>query len=316
MTDTLEILFEDNHILAVSKPAPLLTQGVPSGVPTLEAMVKDYLKEKYHKAGNVYLGIPHRLDRPVSGVIVFARNTKAARRLAEQFQSREVRKVYRALVDASPTGELPPPSGQWLDWLLTVAEEARTDRVEPDTPGAKRASLHFRRLRCAAGGALLEIEPETGRMHQIRVQAASRGWPVRGDTLYGSKLPFGPPAELPRERIIALHAWSLTFLHPIRYRADNVGMLLPAASRIGTDSRLGFAIEAVSTAEGIDCSLFEGQGRTDGLQVRVIRRSRRSACLLEERALQLQDRVQDLCSLKNGYGTSPASSHGSEWCVP
>src|SRR6516225_2378023 len=83
------ILFEDNHCLAVAKPAPLLTQGVPPGVPTLEAMVKAYLKEKYHKPGNVYLGIPHRLDRPVSGVVVFARNTKAARRLAEQFQKRQ-----------------------------------------------------------------------------------------------------------------------------------------------------------------------------------------------------------------------------------
>ena len=91
-----EVLYEDNHCLAVAKPAPLLTQGVPPGVPTLEALVKAYLKDKYHKPGNVYLGIPHRLDRPVSGVVVFARNTKAARRLAEQFQNRQVRKVYWA----------------------------------------------------------------------------------------------------------------------------------------------------------------------------------------------------------------------------
>ncbi|HLJ95414.1 MAG TPA: pseudouridine synthase, partial [Gemmataceae bacterium] len=92
--DPATILYEDNHCLAVVKPAPLLTQGVPPGIPTLEAMVKAYLKERYHKPGNVYLGIPHRLDRPVSGVVVFARNTKAARRLAEQFQNRQVRKVY------------------------------------------------------------------------------------------------------------------------------------------------------------------------------------------------------------------------------
>jgi 23S rRNA pseudouridine1911/1915/1917 synthase len=228
MAAALEILFEDNHVLAVAKPAPLLTQGVPVGVPTLEAMVKAYLKEKYHKAGNVYLGIPHRLDRPVSGVIVFARNTKAARRLAEQFQTREVRKIYRAVVETSPTGERVPDEGQWIDWLLKIPEEARTERVEPGTLGAKRASLHFRRLRSAEDGALLEIAPETGRMHQIRVQAASRGWPIRGDTLYGSRLPFGPPAELPRDRIIALHAWSLTFLHPIRYEPMTLTAPLPA----------------------------------------------------------------------------------------
>jgi 23S rRNA pseudouridine1911/1915/1917 synthase len=227
MPAALEILFEDNHLLAVSKPAPLLTQGVPAGVPTLEAMVKDYLREKYQKRGNVYLGIPHRLDRPVSGVIVFARNTKAARRLAEQFQTHEVRKVYRALVEAAPDGELPPAEGHWIDWLLKLPEQARTERVEAGTPGAKRASLRFRRLDVAADGALLEIEPETGRMHQIRVQTATRGWPVRGDVTYGARLPFGPPAELPRDRIIALHAWSLTLLHPIRYEPMTLTAPLP-----------------------------------------------------------------------------------------
>jgi 23S rRNA pseudouridine1911/1915/1917 synthase len=216
------ILYEDNHCLAVAKPAPLLTQGVPPGIPTLEAMVKAYLKERYRKAGNVYLGIPHRLDRPVSGVVLFARNTKAARRLAEQFQSRQVRKVYWAVVEPSAAGELPPEEGVWQDWLLKVQAEARAEVVPPQTPGAREAVTHFRRLRATAQGALLEIEPQTGRMHQIRVQCAARGWPVRGDVLYGSRLPFGPPAELPRDRVIALHARSLTFLHPIRYEPVTV----------------------------------------------------------------------------------------------
>src|SRR2546425_8498851 len=111
MSDALVILFEDNHCLAVCKPAPLLTQGVPPGIPTLESQAKAYLKERYGKKGNVYLGIPHRLDRPVSGVVVFARNTKAARRLAEQFETRQVRKVYWAAVDRSPSGEVPPDEG-------------------------------------------------------------------------------------------------------------------------------------------------------------------------------------------------------------
>src|SRR5690242_15514246 len=118
--DQLVILFEDNHCLAVAKPAPLLTQGVPPGIPTLEAMVKAYLKERYRKAGNVYLGIPHRLDRPVSGVVLFARNSKAARRLAEQFHERRVRKVYWALLE----GDVQPSEGVWEDWLLKIREEA------------------------------------------------------------------------------------------------------------------------------------------------------------------------------------------------
>src|SRR5712692_4070387 len=115
-TPMLDILYEDNHCLAVAKPAPLLTQGVPvlsavGPIPTLEALVKAYLKERYHKPGNVYLGIPHRLDRPVSGVILFARNTKAARRLAEQFQDRRIRKVYWAFVEPAADGSLPPAEG-------------------------------------------------------------------------------------------------------------------------------------------------------------------------------------------------------------
>src|SRR5215831_6606714 len=141
MPETPLILFEDNHCLAVAKPAGLLTQGVPPAIPTLEAQVKAYLKERYHKPGNAYLGIPHRLDRPVSGVVLFARNTKAARRLAEQFQGRQVRKVYWAVLERSGSGELPPAEGVWEDWLLKVQEEARTECVTPQTPGARKAVL-------------------------------------------------------------------------------------------------------------------------------------------------------------------------------
>src|SRR5262249_8996887 len=158
-------------------------------VPTLEALAKAYLKERYHKPGNVYLGIPHRLDRPVSGVVVFARNTKAARRLAGQFQKRRAGKVYWAAGE----GAVQPEGSVWEDWLLKIRDEARAERVEPDVPGARRAVLRYWRLAEVAGGTLLELRPETGRMHQLRVQAAARGWPVRGDELYGAKLPFGPP---------------------------------------------------------------------------------------------------------------------------
>src|ERR1700720_2921002 len=109
MAEQLVVLYEDNHCLAVAKPAPLLTQGVPPGILTLESMAKAYLKERYHKAGNVYLGIPHRLDRPVSGVVLFARNTKAAQRLAEQFRDRQVTKIYWGIVE----GTLEPGEGVW-----------------------------------------------------------------------------------------------------------------------------------------------------------------------------------------------------------
>ena len=224
VSEPLAVLFEDNHCLAVAKPAALLTQGVPQGIPTLEAMAKAYLKDRYRKAGNVYLGIPHRLDRPVSGVVLFARSTKAAQRLAEQFRQRQVRKAYWAAIE----GDVQPPEGTWEDWLLKVQDESRAECVAAATPGAREARLRYRRLRAIPSGTLLEIEPETGRMHQIRVQAATRGWPVRGDALYGARLPFGPPAELPRDRVIALHARSLTFLHPIKYEPIALTAPLPA----------------------------------------------------------------------------------------
>jgi 23S rRNA pseudouridine1911/1915/1917 synthase len=223
MNPPLSILFEDNHCLAVVKPAPLLTQSASPAIPSLEGMVKAYLKDKYHKPGNVYLGTPHRLDRPVSGVVVFARNTKAAQRLAEQFQQRRVTKVYWAAVE----GNVEPAEGVWHDWLLKIAAEARSQPVAAGTPGARQATLRYRRLATGPETTLLELQPETGRMHQIRVQTASRGWPVRGDVLYGARLPFGPVAELPRERIIALHARQLTFLHPIRFEPITLTAPLP-----------------------------------------------------------------------------------------
>jgi 23S rRNA pseudouridine1911/1915/1917 synthase len=223
MTEQLVVLYEDNHCLVVAKPAPLLTQGVPPGIPTLESMAKAYLKERYHKAGNVYLGIPHRLDRPVSGVVLFARNTKAAQRLAEQFQKHQVTKVYWAVVE----GVVEPSEGQWSDWLLKLPEEALSKRVSPDTPGARRALLDYQKLGAGPGLTFLDVRPQTGRMHQIRVQAGERGWPVLGDILYGAKQSFGPAASLPRERVIALHARSLTFLHPIRFEPITVTAPLP-----------------------------------------------------------------------------------------
>ncbi|MCS6850570.1 MAG: RluA family pseudouridine synthase, partial [Gemmataceae bacterium] len=223
MSTPLAILFEDNHCLAVAKPAPLLTQGVPPGIPTLEGLVRAYIKERYHKPGNVYLGIPHRLDRPVSGVVLFARTSKAARRLAEQFAQRQVAKVYWALLEAEPQ----PSEGVWHDWVRKHPEESRAEVVTTDDPGARQAVVEYRVLGRGPEGTLVEFRPQTGRMHQLRVQAAARGAPVRGDALYGAREPFGPPADSPRDRVIALHARSLTFLHPIRYEPVQVTAPLP-----------------------------------------------------------------------------------------
>ena len=147
----LAVLYEDNHCLAVAKPAPLLTQGVPPGVPTLEALVKAYLKEKYHKPGNVYLGTPHRLDRPVSGVLLFARTSKAAARLAQQFREGTVDKVYWAVVE----GEVAVEAGSLDDWLLKDRRAGRVEVVEPRTPGARQALLHFQKRRVHGGLAWL-----------------------------------------------------------------------------------------------------------------------------------------------------------------
>jgi 23S rRNA pseudouridine1911/1915/1917 synthase len=207
----------------VNKPAPLLTQA-PPGIPSLEEMAKAYLKERYRKSGNIYLGVPHRLDRPVSGVVLFARTTKAARRLSEQFQERKVAKIYWGAVE----GTVAPEQGLWEDWLRKAADEARAETAAPSAQDARQARLAYRVLEPCTDGTLVEFTPETGRMHQIRIQAATRGWPVRGDALYGARLPFGPPAESVREQIIALHARRLTFLHPIRYEPIMVTAPLPA----------------------------------------------------------------------------------------
>jgi 23S rRNA pseudouridine1911/1915/1917 synthase len=223
MESPLTILYEDNHCLAVNKPAPLLTQGTAIGIASLESLVKDYLRQKHGKTGRVYLGIPHRLDRPVSGIVLFARQTKSAQRLAEQFQKRQVAKTYLAAVE----GDVEPAEGVWEDWLLKLPDEARSVISTHDSAGAKSAVLHYRRLAAIPGGTLLEMCPQTGRMHQLRIQASSRGWPIRGDHWYGAKLPlFSTELEL-RDRVIALHAQRLTFLHPIRFEPITVEAPLP-----------------------------------------------------------------------------------------
>jgi 23S rRNA pseudouridine1911/1915/1917 synthase len=220
-----QVLCEDGPVLAINKPAGLLTLGAHDpAVPTLEKQVRNYLKSKYHKPGNVYLGIPHRLDRPVSGVILFARNSKAAGRLAEQFRERQVRKTYWGITTSEPD----QPTGTLTNWLLKETDKAHVHVVTDDMPGARQAILHYRVVAPTPLGTLLEIELETGRMHQIRVQLAARGWPIVGDTQYGAtRLLVSPAPDDPTLNPIALHARQLTFLHPVRYDSMTVVAPLP-----------------------------------------------------------------------------------------
>jgi 23S rRNA pseudouridine1911/1915/1917 synthase len=198
------VLFEDNHCLAVVKPAGLLTAGDRTGDETLLEQARRYLKEKYHKPGNVFLGLVHRLDRPVSGVVLFARTSKAAARLSEQFRAGRVVKVYHAWVQGVPR----TPAGTWTDFLLKDRERNVVRSVSAETTGAQQAMLGYRLLGRAGRTALLEIRPQTGRAHQIRVQLASRGFPILGDVKYGAR-------PTPNGRLL-LHAFELTFEHPVR----------------------------------------------------------------------------------------------------
>jgi 23S rRNA pseudouridine1911/1915/1917 synthase len=209
MLDAARILFEDHHLIVVNKPAGLLTQA-PATVPSLEAVVKESIRVRYAKPGGVYLAVPHRLDRPVSGVIAFARNTKAGQRLQAQFEARTVRKVYWAIVAGVPSTS----PFEWTDWLRKVPDVAHVEVTEPEATGAKQAVLTGRVVQPLSENTFLELEPQTGRMHQLRVQCAHHGHPILGDHEYGSTTHFGPDVELDRDRWIALHARTLEFDHP------------------------------------------------------------------------------------------------------
>lgn len=252
------LLLEDGPLIAVNKPAGILTEGVPQGEQTMVGIVKAWLAEKYQKPGNVYLGIPHRLDRATSGTLVFTRNSKAAARVAEQFEKRQVSKTYWALLEKRPEAD----SGLLVDWLQKLPDQAVSAVVSDGTAGAKEARLTYRTLREFEGHWLVEVQLLTGRMHQIRVQFASRGCPVVGDTKYGAgewlkadntKADSAPAAsgETPAAAApsepgdvsdgvekpvwkaasdvrIALHARSLTLLHPIRYDQMTIETPVPA----------------------------------------------------------------------------------------
>lgn len=209
-----DVLYEDNHLLVVSKPAGLLVQGDASGQRNLLDLVKEYRKLKENKRGNVFVGLVHRLDRPVSGVLVFARTSKAASRLSEQFRAGSVNKRYLAVVEAPGDPQGVGTSGVWDD-TLTKDQATNYVTVVASVPPASISDRKLRgaqtawQQRAAHGDLwLLELHPLTGRGHQLRVQSASRGMPIVGDKKYGSGRTFSQG--------IALHAWQLSFRHPTR----------------------------------------------------------------------------------------------------
>ncbi len=201
--DELTILYEDNHIIVVLKPQNVPTCGDESGDDSLLEAVRRYIKEKYEKPGNVYVGLVHRLDRPTGGVMVFAKTSKAASRLAEQMRSGDFEKKYLAVLAAVPKEE----SGKLVNYLKKNPVNNMVYLCPQTTDGAKMASLEYRVLEEKGGCALTEVKLHTGRTHQIRVQMAGIGCPVYGDMRYGG--------ENAKKGFLALWAYSLCFTHPV-----------------------------------------------------------------------------------------------------
>ncbi len=210
---TIPIVYEEPHFLLVNKPAALFSQAAGE-IESLQRALTQQLKARDNHVGQPFVGLPHRLDRGTSGIMLIARNQRALKRFGEQFQSRKVVKQYLAVVE----GEFPELPQRWEDYLRKVPDQPLAEIVTVDNDGAKQALATVECLQREAGTSLLLVQIETGRMHQIRVQAASRGFPVLGDTAYGAKLAFDlqpePNSETHAHPPVALHAWSLEFRHP------------------------------------------------------------------------------------------------------
>ncbi len=199
----IDVLYEDNHLVVVNKPPLVPTMGVAAGGDSMVARVKEYLRVRYHKPGNVWLGVVSRLDAHASGVLVFARTSKAASRIALQFREQRVKKTYLAILDGEPD----PAIERLVDSVIKDDARRRMIVVSADHPGARRAELIWsRRGRRSGPQTLVEIDLVTGRKHQIRLQFATRGAPILGDRKYGSVRPF---------QGIALHARSIILSHPV-----------------------------------------------------------------------------------------------------
>lgn len=216
MQEPFTILYEDNHLIAVNKAAGVLVQGDVTGDTPLSELLKDYIKHKYGKPGAVFLGVVHRLDRPVTGVVVLARTSKALERMNRMFRDKETKKTYLAIVTAPP----PQPEGQLVHWLSKDERKNKTTAYRHEVAGALRSELTYRLVEVRGSLFLLEVKPLTGRPHQIRVQLASMGCTIKGDVKYGA-------GEANQDGSICLHALSLEFLHPVKKEPVNIRAELP-----------------------------------------------------------------------------------------
>ena len=200
----MTVIYEDNHIIIVNKTASEIVQGDKTGDTPLSETIKEYLKEKYNKPGNVFIGVTHRLDRPVSGLVVFAKTSKALSRLNEMFKNSEVKKTYWAVVKNQP----PQNEGELVHYLVRNEKQNKSYAYDAEKPGSKKAILHYRLIAKSQNYYLLEIDLKTGRHHQIRCQLAKMGCPIKGDLKYGS------PRSNP-DGSICLHARHVCFVHPV-----------------------------------------------------------------------------------------------------
>jgi 23S rRNA pseudouridine1911/1915/1917 synthase len=198
------ILWEDNHLIAAFKRSGQTVQSEPNKPPALEVEVKNYIKDTYQKPGAVYLGVIHRLDMPVEGIVLFAKTSKALIRMNEVFQQRKVRKIYQAWVHGKPSAK----SGNLLHWLKRDEHKNYTKAYQSELKNSERAELNYKLLETKSGYSLLEIELLSGRKHQIRVQLSSMGCPILGDKKYGALFAY-------EDNYIALQACELSFIHPV-----------------------------------------------------------------------------------------------------
>lgn len=215
----MTVVYEDNHIIVVNKTASEIVQGDKTGDTPLSEMVQQYLKEKYNKPGNVFIGVTHRLDRPVSGLVVFAKTSKALARLNDMFRNGEVKKTYWAIVKERPE-EL---EGELVHWLVRNEKQNKSYAYEKEKPGAKKAILHYKTIGHSQNYHLLEVDLKTGRHHQIRCQLAKMGCPIKGDLKYGS------PRSNP-DGSICLHARRVKFIHPVSKQEIDLTAPVPSGN--------------------------------------------------------------------------------------
>jgi len=225
----MTVLYEDNHIIAVNKSSSEIVQGDKTGDQPLSETIKLYLKEKYNKPGDVFLGVVHRLDRPVSGVVLFAKTSKALTRLNEMFRTQEIKKTYWAIVKEKPE----QPEGRLEHYLTRNEKQNKSMAYDKPRSDAKKAALSYRMIAQSDTYYLLEVQLETGRHHQIRCQLAKMGCPIKGDLKYGF------PRSNPNGGI-SLHARSIEFIHPVSKEFIQLTAPLP------TDDKLWQAMERIA----------------------------------------------------------------------